>query len=58
MEEHFKKIQEKLRNSEKRIGEMLRKFLGNFTLNLGQVFRKSMDFQNKFPERLKVKFLE
>ncbi len=33
--QNFKKIREKLRNSEKKIGENLRKFLGNFILNFG-----------------------
>ncbi len=32
---------------------MLRKFLGNFTLNLSKFYR-SVEFQNKFQERLKV----
>ncbi len=37
---------------------MLRKFLGNFTLNFRKVCRKPGEFQNKFRERLKVKTLE
>ncbi len=36
----------------------MKKFLGNFTLNLGKVCRKSVEFQNKFPEPSKVKILE
>ncbi len=50
-------IREKLRNSEKEIVKSLRKFLENFTLNLETVCRKSVEFQNKFRERLKVKKL-
>ncbi len=34
------------------------KFLGNFTLNLGKVCKKSVEFQNIFRECLKVKTLE
>ncbi len=44
--------------SRKNISEGLRKFLGNFTLNLGKVCRKSMEFQNEFRKHLKVKTLE
>ncbi len=33
----------------------MRNILGNFILNLGKVDRKSIEFQNKFRERLKVK---
>ncbi len=36
-----------LRNFEKKIGERLRKFLGNFKFNLGKVWKKSVEFQNK-----------
>ncbi len=36
----------------------MKKFLGNFTLNLKKVRRKSVQFQNKFRERLKVKISE
>ncbi len=43
---------------QKKIDEKLRKFLENFTLNLGKVCTKSVEFQNKFRERLKVKTLE
>ncbi len=42
----------------KKIGEKLKNFLGNFTLNLGKVCRKSVKFENKFGERLKVKTFE
>ncbi len=30
----------------KKINEGLKKFSGNFSLNLGNVFRKSVEFQN------------
>ncbi len=43
---------------QKKINEWLRKFSENFTLNFGNVCRKSVEFQNKFRERLKVKILE
>ncbi len=39
-----------LRKFEKKIGERLKKFLGNFTLNMGKVCRKSVEFQNEFRE--------
>ncbi len=42
----------------KKIIEMFRKFLGNYTLNLGKVCRKCVEFQNKYRVRLKVKILE
>ncbi len=48
MEENFKKIREKLRNPEKKIGKRLRKFLRNFTLNLRKVCGKFVEFQNNF----------
>ncbi len=51
-------MREKLRDSEKKTGGRLRKFLGNFSLNLGKVCRKSVEFQNKFRERLKAKTLK
>ncbi len=57
-EENFKKIPEKLQNSEIKIGKRLRKFGVNFTLNLGKVCRKPAEFQNSFRECLKVKTLE
>ncbi len=41
-----------------KVDEKLRKFLGNFTINLGKVCRKSVRFKNKFRGRLKVKTLE
>ncbi len=43
---NFKKIPEKLTNSEKKIGKWVRKFLVNSTLNLRKICRKSMEFQN------------
>ncbi len=33
----------------------LKKLVGSFTLHLGKVCRKSVEFQNKFRERLKSK---
>ncbi len=43
-EENFEKILEKLRNSKKKIGKRLRKFWVNFTLNLGKVGRRPVEF--------------
>ncbi len=43
--------------SRKKISEGLRKFLGNFTLNLVKVCRKNVEFHNIFRERLRVKTL-
>ncbi len=40
----FKEKQRKIKKVEKKIGERLRKFSGNFTLNWG----KSVEFQNIF----------
>ncbi len=42
----------------KKISEGLRTFLRNFTLNLGKVCRKSVEFESLFRECLKVKTLE
>ncbi len=44
MEEKFKKIGERLWNSEKKNQWRLKKFLENFTLNLGEVCRKFVEF--------------
>ncbi len=44
--ETFKKIWEKLLNSEKKIVERLKIFLGSFTLDSEKVCRKSVEFQN------------
>ncbi len=57
MEENFKEIGEKLK-FRKKFSEGLCKCLGNFTLNLEKVFRQTVEFQNKFRERLKVKTCE
>ncbi len=42
----------------KKFNEGLKKFLGNFTLNLAKVCRKSVEFRNKFRKHLKVKTSE
>ncbi len=40
------------------ISKWLRKLLGNCTLNFWKIYRKSVEFQNKFGECLKVKPLK
>ncbi len=40
------------------MAKKVRKFVGNFTLNLGEIWRKCVEFQNKFRELLKIKSLE
>ncbi len=42
----FKENSRKIRKFRKKIGERLKKFVGNFTLNLGKICRKSVEFQN------------
>ncbi len=42
----------------KKVSEGQRKILENFTLNLGKVCRKSMEFQNTFRQCLKIKTSE
>ncbi len=46
MEENIKEIIEKLWNTPKKFSLRLRKSLVNFTLNLGKVCRKPVEFQN------------
>ncbi len=45
-EENFTKIWEKLQNTEKKIGERLKKFFANFSLSLRKVCRKSVESRN------------
>ncbi len=46
MDENVKETGKKIIKFQKKIGERLRKFLGNFTLNLGKVRRKYVESQN------------
>ncbi len=56
--EKFLEKSRKIIKFRKKIGERLKKFVGSFTLNFGKVSRKSVEFQNWFRERLKVKNFE
>ncbi len=58
LEENFKEIGKNYEILRKEITKGLRKFLGNFTLNVWKVCRKSVEFQNKFGECLNVKALK
>ncbi len=50
----FKKIGEKLQNSEKKLRKIEKTFRKIY-ITLGESCRKSVEFPNKFRERLKVK---
>ncbi len=49
------KFEKNYKIPKKSISERFEKCLENFTLNLRKVCRKSVELQNKFRERLKVK---
>ncbi len=51
----FKKVGEKLQNSEKKKSRKISKILRKFYITFGESCRKFAKFQNKFSERLKVK---
>ncbi len=51
----FRKLEKNDEIPKKEISKELRKLLGDFTLNFWKVGAKSVEFQNKFGERLKVK---
>ncbi len=51
----LRKLEKNYKNPKKEISKKLRKLLGNFTFNFWKVCGKSVEFQNKFGERLNIK---
>ncbi len=52
------KLEKNYEIPKKEISNTLRKLLGKFKLNFWKVSRKSVEFQKKFRDCLKVKILE